>query len=222
MVPVLAAGSRSRLHQRVERILEMSRAPHVRAWRVPLVGGAVALVTCAFAIGNVHVVAAAVASAVVITVDPATALASVASTSTRPSVRPSAPDSASRPRQNRGPVAPVRTSAQDTSAADERRKASATEDPKTTAIATLPVPLVSSAFSAPTFEPVTGPLATGAPHTAPAPAPVPPKESAVQEDPAPWTQAADAGVAIGRASQTAGVKTAGFFSRLGKKIARSF
>jgi bla regulator protein blaR1 len=40
--------------------------------------------------------------------------------------------------------------------------------------------------------------------------------------PAPWSMAADAGIAVGRASQNAGVATAGFFSRLGKKIARSF
>jgi len=38
----------------------------------------------------------------------------------------------------------------------------------------------------------------------------------------PWAAAADAGVAIGRTSQSAGAATAGFFSRFGKKIARSF
>jgi hypothetical protein len=38
----------------------------------------------------------------------------------------------------------------------------------------------------------------------------------------PWGALANTGVAVGRASQTAGVKTAGFFSRVGKGIARSF
>jgi hypothetical protein len=38
----------------------------------------------------------------------------------------------------------------------------------------------------------------------------------------PWTSAADAGVAIGHGSQKAGVATASFFSRLGRKIAGSF
>jgi hypothetical protein len=38
----------------------------------------------------------------------------------------------------------------------------------------------------------------------------------------PWSAAADAGVAIGRGSRRAGVETAGFFSRLGKRIAGSF
>jgi hypothetical protein len=38
----------------------------------------------------------------------------------------------------------------------------------------------------------------------------------------PWGAAADAGVSVGRASQKTAVATAGFFSRLGKKIAGSF
>jgi len=38
----------------------------------------------------------------------------------------------------------------------------------------------------------------------------------------PWEAAAGAGVAIGRTSQRAGVATATFFSRIGKKIGRSF
>lgn len=37
-----------------------------------------------------------------------------------------------------------------------------------------------------------------------------------------WMRASDAGVAIGRASRGAGVTTAGFFTRVGKKIAGSF
>ena len=39
---------------------------------------------------------------------------------------------------------------------------------------------------------------------------------------APWTALADAGVAVGRGSQTAGVATAKFFTRVGRKIAGSF
>ena len=38
----------------------------------------------------------------------------------------------------------------------------------------------------------------------------------------PWTTAADVGVALGRGSQNAGVATAGFFSRVAKKVAGSF
>jgi beta-lactamase regulating signal transducer with metallopeptidase domain len=39
---------------------------------------------------------------------------------------------------------------------------------------------------------------------------------------APWTAAAEAGAAIGRRSQTAGVATAAFFNQFGRKIAGSF
>jgi beta-lactamase regulating signal transducer with metallopeptidase domain len=38
----------------------------------------------------------------------------------------------------------------------------------------------------------------------------------------PWSTAVDASVAVGRGSQTAAVATAGFFNRLGRKIAGSF
>jgi hypothetical protein len=37
-----------------------------------------------------------------------------------------------------------------------------------------------------------------------------------------WTRVADAGVAIGRASQDAGVASAGFFRRFGNRVAGSF
>jgi hypothetical protein len=43
-----------------------------------------------------------------------------------------------------------------------------------------------------------------------------------QESSTPWGAAADAGVSIGKGSRQAGVATAGFFSRLGKSIARRF
>jgi hypothetical protein len=38
----------------------------------------------------------------------------------------------------------------------------------------------------------------------------------------PWRSAADAGVAVGRGSQKAAVKTAGFFARFGRAVAGSF
>jgi beta-lactamase regulating signal transducer with metallopeptidase domain len=42
------------------------------------------------------------------------------------------------------------------------------------------------------------------------------------KEPTPWGAAADAGVGIGRGSQKAAAATAGFFTRLGKSIAKSF
>jgi len=59
--------------------------------------------------------------------------------------------------------------------------------------------------------------AVGGSHPVPTvPAAVAPGASTV------WGAAADAGVNIGKGSRQAGVATAGFFSRLGKSIARSF
>jgi beta-lactamase regulating signal transducer with metallopeptidase domain len=51
--------------------------------------------------------------------------------------------------------------------------------------------------------------------------PAAPPGSAQQQD-TPWGAAADTGVAVARGSQRAAVATAGFFSRLGKKVAKSF
>jgi hypothetical protein len=49
-----------------------------------------------------------------------------------------------------------------------------------------------------------------------------PSRDSGENQPAPWTRAADASITAGRASQAAGVATAGFFRRFAKKIADSF
>lgn len=77
-----------------------------------------------------------------------------------------------------------------------------------------PPPAVAS------FQPVTPaamPAVNGVSLGAP-PAPVPPASA---DAATPWGLAADAGVSVGRASQKAAVATAGFFTRLGRKIAGS-
>ena len=73
-------------------------------------------------------------------------------------------------------------------------------------------------IAAPT-PPPTSPASDAHGPTGVATAPAPPQNDAVVP---PWTAAADAGVAIGRGTEKAGVATAGFFNRMGKKIARSF
>jgi hypothetical protein len=50
----------------------------------------------------------------------------------------------------------------------------------------------------------------------------PPSPSVTTKTGTPWNAAADAGVSIGRGSKTAAVSTAGFFTRLSKKVAGSF
>ena len=49
------------------------------------------------------------------------------------------------------------------------------------------------------------------------PSPPPPRRPV-----SPWARTADAGESIGRGAASAGVKTAGFFSRMGRAIASSF
>jgi beta-lactamase regulating signal transducer with metallopeptidase domain len=74
-----------------------------------------------------------------------------------------------------------------------------------------PAPQLPASFDTP------GALIAGGGVTfgAPPPAPVPTAAT-------PWSAAADAGVSVGRVSQKAAVATAGFFTRLGKRIAGSF
>ena len=54
--------------------------------------------------------------------------------------------------------------------------------------------------------------------------PLPPQPSTTTPDKprAPWTVAADGGVAIGRKSKDAGVATAGLFTRFARRVAGSF
>jgi beta-lactamase regulating signal transducer with metallopeptidase domain len=94
-------------------------------------------------------------------------------------------------------VAPFQISAAAANPADER-----------------PAPQLAARFDAP-GAPIAGNVVSlGAPPSPPA---------LMAERPAtPWSAAADAGVSVGRASQKAAVATAGFFTRLGRKIAGSF
>jgi hypothetical protein len=52
--------------------------------------------------------------------------------------------------------------------------------------------------------------------------PMAPPDAAQSGGVTPWGAAADTGVAVARGSQRAAVATAGFFSRLGQKVAKSF
>ena len=54
--------------------------------------------------------------------------------------------------------------------------------------------------------------------------PIPLEGSEVRPEPAqsPWSAAASGGKAVGRKSKDAGVATAGFFTRFGRRVAGSF
>jgi hypothetical protein len=88
-------------------------------------------------------------------------------------------------------------------------------------VALAPVPQLEQASAARWQTPLAGTFSGRLEHT---PAPTPPArvtDPGAADSPA-WSRAADAGVSIGRASTTAGVATAGFFRRFGKKVAGAF
>jgi hypothetical protein len=62
------------------------------------------------------------------------------------------------------------------------------------------------------------PISAAMPPLPSQPSGAPPAETAR----APWTVAADGGVAIGHKSRDAAVATAGFFSRMARRVAGSF
>jgi hypothetical protein len=81
---------------------------------------------------------------------------------------------------------------------------------------------LNSHLAVPTWGVVTlatGPPAAGVTEPHISALALPPPDEAAR---APWAAAAAAGVGMGQASRNAGVATAGFVSRFGKKIARSF
>lgn len=119
-----------------------------------------------------------------------------------------------------------------------RREAQAQAGPAANLPATLPLERVAPAPPAAPATPATVMPATPVPmppstdSAAPVaellpsvavPLPTPPLAPAKTESTVwPWTAAADAGVAVGAGSTKAAVATAGFFTRFGKSVARTF
>ena len=70
---------------------------------------------------------------------------------------------------------------------------------------------------------VAGPIASETPSAAPDPPVTQQQPDATGDQPkSPWSAAADGGTAIGRKSKQAGVATAGFFTRMARRVAGSF
>jgi hypothetical protein len=227
-IPALAAASPSGLRQRVVRIL--SHSAGIRRWRALAFGTSVALVPIALAVGSVQVVEAVLKPAVL----PATAWQAIVSavaapvgligspTAERSTVaraprsRPATP-AAHEPGSNQQPALP-----------HERTNTPSIAEVSSPPPEVLQIPVLAP--EAPTEVPVPPSAATLEPPSLsaasidrrPVEPATPDPAPAAGTGLAPWTAAAEAGVAIGRGSQIAGVKTAGFFSRLGKKIAGSF
>jgi beta-lactamase regulating signal transducer with metallopeptidase domain len=210
-LPVLAAVSRSRLHHRVERIVA-PRVDVARPWRALAASSGLGLVAWTLAVGNVYVVASAGTSAVAHHLAPASMGApEVAARAARASLASTAPVSNQGQASKRRPQADTRLVLRHTVAPEHAAKP----------YGRLPVPWVRESLLATLVEPVPGPPSGPVEHGVAQAHPM-----AAQDAPGDasggWSRAADVGITIGRASQTAGVATAGFFRRFGKKIAGSF
>lgn len=221
-----APGASARLRPRIERLV--SHRPLVSpAWsRSAAAAAGVLLCAVSFSIAGVRIIAMASESSR----DPVNAAARAVAPMTP---RRQAPSTAGRP----GLVVPAQA---------ELRQARATTPPgRRTPVASPSAepPQAPSATAPPTREREISPGAVTAVESEdPGAAAVTPLQSRPMDvaaalspgsrmakptdDPppgrSPWDAAADAGAAIGRGSQTAGVATAGFFSRFARRVARSF
>jgi beta-lactamase regulating signal transducer with metallopeptidase domain len=221
-LPVLAVVSPSGLRRRFVRILALPSVGAARPSRAATIGAVVTLAAVALLGANVR----AVASAPVWTPLPLAARPSVVdvsaigvSTASGSVVR-----AASRGSQISSP--PPRSNRRARSAERERDvlpggpAVRTIEQPPTMKMPFAPLHATEWTASAPLSTPLATPTQPP-PALDSAPLTDTPRQ-ADEKAPAPWAVAANVGVAIGRTSQNAGVATAGFFTRLGKKIAHSF
>jgi hypothetical protein len=212
-VTALAVLSPSRLHRRVARILHLRSVAAPRPWRGVSVFSAAALAAFTVVIAHVEVAAFSAESTVISTAAPAAQLRVLAADVGVPA-RPAAPAvrSTAEPREpGRSPIVTtgpaVRAQEPLPSVTEVRAIETASQSAGT------PVPVLESGSH------------RGLPLSAPAVAQSFERATdSFGEDQrlAPWTRAADTGIAVGRASQDAGVATAGFFTRFGKRVAGSF
>ena len=214
-VAALAVLSPSKLHRRVARILRMPCVGAPRPWRAVTICSGAALVAFTVAIAHVEVAAFSAVSAVISSAAP-TQLRVLAAdlTMTSRSTEGSSPVTGRMRRPARVPLGTARAVLHEQETSPEVTEARAIEPASTPA--TVPVPVLAAGFhsglplSAPVLARSSDPFSAA------------PDRSETEQGRAPWNRAADTGIAVGRASQGAGVATAGFFSRFGKRVADSF
>ncbi|HVH28740.1 MAG TPA: M56 family metallopeptidase [Vicinamibacterales bacterium] len=222
--PALAAVTSSGLRRRFVRILALPSVGAAPPRRAATVGAAAALAALALPVANVRAVASAptwttlppIARPVFTEVAAAigvhtTSVSVVPAASRQSQVAPPAP----RPNQHTEPAGRGRDESPD-------RAAPATiEPPPTPTIPSVPLSSLEWIQGA-TVSTEIAPSTQAAVGLDSAPSPASTPTRVAENAPALWTVAADAGVAVGRSSQNAGLAAAGFFTRFGTKIARSF
>jgi beta-lactamase regulating signal transducer with metallopeptidase domain len=218
-LPALAAVSPSGLRRRFVRILALPSVGAARPRRVATVYATVALAALSLAVANVRAVAVRT-----LTILPTAARPAFAEEAAIGASMTSVSDARPAPHASSIAPPPVRTR--------RARSGDRTAPPNGAEMRTIAEQQAPTVPSTPlgatewlVGAPISTPTATlkqtvvGLDSASPASdTPRRPSENA----PVPWTMAADAGVAIGRSSQNTGVRTAGFFTRFGKRIARSF
>ena len=223
---LLPAIFSSELTRRVVRLLDASRTTSTRQFGPAAAALLGALLASAFVVVSSPVISIAVrtTSHVPLATAPSTAAERPVSAAEPSQIAPSIPEQA----EARGRTAsarPVRASYPIEKRTVRPPSTEPAPEPATAAELSQPVPPIAP-FAASTHV-VAAPDVHAAAEL-PGTASVLPEDLSVRSTAAPagsktpWAAAADAGVSVGRGSQKAAVATAGFFSRLGKSIARSF
>jgi beta-lactamase regulating signal transducer with metallopeptidase domain len=222
-LPVTGASS-SGLSRRIVRILAAHHVVSAPPWRAIAMGASVTLAALACAVANVRLVESATESLPLAAQRPAPTTANSTTTSdlatgrAAPSSPPSRFDSAddrmtpAQPGQgaSAGVAPPAATTVEHRSNPPVTTAATPNVEPLRDAAA---IATDTRVHEAAIIRPVEARVTTPALSALPS-APVAARP--------PWTIAADAGIAIGRGSQSAGLATAGFFTRFGKRVAGSF
>jgi hypothetical protein len=231
-VAAIAVASPCRLRGRIVRILTAPCVAAARPWRAITIGGGGALLACTVVVADLQLVASAMTSvaspvAYPLRSEPVVRDLQVAARSAqRTELGPSSVVERRRgpARQQGSPTHEPLTRVDKTKAINH--PSTSTNHPSTSTAAVTPLPASAWPLGAPVSLPVaTGPSegpVQAAAETSPAAQIASTEPRAAANSRAPWTRAADAGVNVGRVSQSAGTATAGFFSRFGKKIAGAF
>jgi beta-lactamase regulating signal transducer with metallopeptidase domain len=223
LLPVLGAISPSPLGRRLMRILSFGSVPAARPWRAAAICGGMGLAALAAVVSSVRVVPSTAQDTAPTIAVAAPAVQRVAAgalsvSRQRGAKTPHAHATGSRRRDSIEAVqsvarAPGRSR-------DGRTQPTAEGSSKPIGPSEL-LPSSASRIGTEALAPL-APSTAGVTVSADAPLTAVDTSRAADTVRTPWAAAADAGAAIGRTSQSAGVATAGFFSRFGKTIARSY
>ena len=228
-LPALAVLSSRGLRQRIVRILAAHPVATTSTGCVLGVAAGVALSVLALVVGNVRFVQPATRSIVVADIGEAAAALPLATTPpTTVSRMVQSPGSSSATRRRGRPAgATMRIATRGNETPRAERLAPSIVSPAASADGASPLPPVALPLDTPTSSTIGTMMPVQIPFTSvddgrASSTAAETAQAAEATAPTPWSAAADAGVAIGRGSRSAGVATAGFFSRVGKKISSSF